>query len=104
IAALALRTADHIIARRADFPLPDHRASVAMAARAAPASSAPKAEPAVTRAARDLLAKLADALIPAADGFPSASAVGVAGELLDKVLSNRPDLARPLKSALGRLS
>jgi len=104
IAALALRTADHIIARRADFPLPDHRASVAMAARAAPASSAPKAEPAVTRAERDLLAKLADALIPAADGFPSASAVGVAGELLDKVLSKRPDLARPLKSALGRLS
>lgn len=46
------------------------------------------------------LAKLADLLIPAADGFPSASAAGVSGECLDQVLAVRPDLAERLKAIL----
>jgi hypothetical protein len=55
---------------------------------------------------RAVLAALADVLIPAGEGFPSASDAGVAREGLDQVLSFRPDLAAGLKkllaSALGR--
>ncbi len=55
---------------------------------------------------RSTLAGLADVLIPASAGFPSASQVGVAAEGLDQVLAVRPDLAKPLKvilqSAKGR--
>ena len=50
---------------------------------------------------RTLLAALADVLIPAGDGFPSASQAGVAGEWLDAVLSCRPDLAEGLKRLLA---
>ena len=51
---------------------------------------------------RALLAALADVLIPAGDGFPSASQAGVAGEGLDQVISFRPDLAAGLMKALER--
>ena len=44
-------------------------------------------------AARAALAGLADVLIPAGDGFPSASEAGAADEGLDLVLAARPDLA-----------
>ena len=50
---------------------------------------------------RAILASLADVLIPAGDGFPSASEAGVAGEGLDQVLAFRPDLATALKSILA---
>jgi hypothetical protein len=50
---------------------------------------------------RTTLAALADVLIPAGGGFPSASAAGVAGEGLDLVLAARPDLAEPLARILG---
>ena len=46
---------------------------------------------------RALLARLADVLIPAGQGFPSASEAGVAREGLDQVVSLRPDLAAGLK-------
>ena len=49
---------------------------------------------------RSTLAGLADVLIPASAGFPSASQVGVADEGLDQVLAVRPDLAKPLKGIL----
>lgn len=52
---------------------------------------------------RAALARLADELIPAADGMPSASQAGVAGELLDEVLRLRPDVAEPLGAVLDRL-
>lgn len=42
--------------------------------------------------ARAILGRLADILIPAGDGFPSASEAGVAGVLLDEALAARPDL------------
>jgi hypothetical protein len=45
---------------------------------------------------RDALAGLADALIPAADGMPSASEAGATGPLLDEVLRVRGDLEEPL--------
>jgi hypothetical protein len=47
------------------------------------------------------LALLAAALIPAADGMPSAADVGVEGRLLDRVLGARPDLVPALKAALA---
>jgi hypothetical protein len=50
---------------------------------------------------RRLLGELADVLIPAGEGFPSASQAGVAGDGLDQALSFRPDLADGLKRLLG---
>ena len=46
---------------------------------------------------RARLAELADALIPAEGGMPSASEAGAVGEWLDAVLA-----ARPLEFAAGR--
>jgi hypothetical protein len=45
---------------------------------------------------RQRLEELADALIPAGAGMPSASEAGATGEWLDAVLTARPDLAVPL--------
>ena len=45
---------------------------------------------------RETLSALADALIPEADGMPSASQAGAAGALLDEVLAVRNDLEEPL--------
>jgi hypothetical protein len=45
---------------------------------------------------RETLAGLADALIPEADGMPSASQAGATGQLLDEVLRVRGDLEEPL--------
>jgi hypothetical protein len=50
---------------------------------------------------RRLLGELADVLIPAGEGFPSASEAGVAGDGLDRVLSFRPDLADGLKRLIA---
>ncbi|PYM15917.1 MAG: hypothetical protein DME18_02930 [Verrucomicrobia bacterium] len=47
------------------------------------------------------LAGLADILIPASEGFPSASEAGVAAEGLDQVLSFRPDVLSGLKNLLA---
>lgn len=57
---------------------------------------------------RDLLAALADVLIPAeesadgARGMPSASQAGAARDGLDQVLAARPDLADGLRDLLAR--
>ena len=51
---------------------------------------------------RAAFAALADVLIPANEGFPSASQAGVAEEGLDQVLAVRPDLSAGLKSLLQR--
>jgi len=53
---------------------------------------------------RAVLANLADVLIPAGEGFPSASEAGVADAGLDQVLSVRPDLAAGLKKILASAS
>jgi hypothetical protein len=45
---------------------------------------------------RERLAELADQLIPAEDGMPSASEAGAVGEWLDAVLAARPEFAAPL--------
>jgi dihydroorotate dehydrogenase (NAD+) catalytic subunit len=51
---------------------------------------------------RKLLSGLADVLIPAGEGLPSASEAGVAYDCLDKVLEVRGDLLEPLKKLLAR--
>jgi hypothetical protein len=53
-------------------------------------------------AGRAVLAGLADVLIPAGDGMPSASAVGVAEEGLNQVLAAVPSLGAPLAGVLAR--
>jgi hypothetical protein len=50
---------------------------------------------------RERLAELADALIPAEDGMPSASEAGAVGEWLDAVLAARPEFAGPLEGLAG---
>src|SRR6266480_2995471 len=50
---------------------------------------------------RAVLAALADRLIPASEGFPSASEAGVAAKGLDEVLLFRPDVVSGLKNLLA---
>jgi hypothetical protein len=51
--------------------------------------------------ARARLAALADALIPAGDGMPSASEAGVAGEWLDAVIAAEPGFGPALAAVLA---
>ena len=53
-------------------------------------------------AQRAVLAGLADVLIPAGDGMPSASAAGVAEEGLNQVLAAVPGLGASLADVLAR--
>ncbi len=50
---------------------------------------------------RARLADIADELIPAAEGMPSASQVGVAQQQLEVVFASRPDLVEPLQRVLA---
>jgi hypothetical protein len=56
----------------------------------------------LTHEERSLLAAMADVMIPAGDGMPSASHADVAGRWLDAVLTSRPDLETGLKNLLDR--
>jgi hypothetical protein len=56
----------------------------------------------LTSAERQLFSALADILIPAGNGFPSASEAGVANDGLDQLLTVRPDLLDALKNLLLR--
>jgi choline dehydrogenase-like flavoprotein len=104
ISALALRAVDHLLAHRAHVPVPEptrHFATRDRAlGRAATAPVAPRT--AVGDAARDRLRVLARAIVPAGDRMPAAADVGVAGDLLDRVLDARPDLVAPLLRAVDR--
>jgi hypothetical protein len=51
--------------------------------------------------ARSRLAALADALIPAGNGMPSASEAGVAGEWLDAIIAAEPGFGPALASVLA---
>ncbi len=52
---------------------------------------------------REVLAAVADLLIPRSDGMPSATEAGAAGRWLDEVLQLRPDFGPPLAAVLDRL-
>lgn len=118
ICALALRAAEHLLEVRSQIPVPDtsgtfavgssrYRPLAAVAAAApavaAPAVAAPAPAPAVTFTSvqRSRLAALADHLIPAADGMPSASEVGIHTDLLDRVIESRPDVVDALTATLA---
>ncbi len=51
-------------------------------------------------ALRDRLASIADVLVPALGEMPAAGAVGISGDLLDKALRARPDLAGDCRRAV----
>lgn len=105
ICALALRTAQHLVERRRDLPVPRRRA------RPVAAGYAPHHRPRVTGSlstARPLdltadqwgrLARLADALIPGDGPMPPAGSV--VGRLLGAVTAARPDLIDPLQAVLA---
>ncbi len=103
ICALALRTAEHLLDRRRDLPRPSRRRSFAVSGPASvevPVELSTAPGPAFTTVERARLAALADVLIPGGDGMPSASEVGVAGDLLDAVVRSRPDLVGELRAVL----
>lgn len=50
---------------------------------------------------RARLGRIADVLVPAHGGMPAASSVGIAGDLLDKALRARPDLAADCRRAVS---
>ncbi len=56
---------------------------------------------AVSEETRKRLIRIADELIPAAEGMPAASEVDVGGKQLDLVLATLPDLAPHLERALS---
>ncbi len=53
---------------------------------------------------RQEFAALADEMIPAARGMPSATGADAHGAWLDAVLRSRPDLVEPLRDALDQLA
>lgn len=55
----------------------------------------------LTPAERHIFAEIADVLIPAAEGMPSASQADVPHRYLDEALGYRPDLLGGLREALG---
>ena len=57
----------------------------------------------LTAAQRARFGELADQLIPAGGGMPSASEAGATGEHLDAVLQARPDLGTPLVAMLDEV-
>lgn len=54
----------------------------------------------VDSALRQRLATVADGLIPASDGMPAPSSIGIGKRQLDIVLASRPDLVQGLQRAL----
>ena len=55
----------------------------------------------ISDAHRAQLGAIADVLIPAGSGMPSASEAGVAGQYLDEVLTSLPDLRDALDTTLA---
>jgi choline dehydrogenase-like flavoprotein len=105
IASIALRAAEHLVECVAEVPKPEHRSLTPVS----PVPPMPPAESPVdqpveplTPTERAALREVADILIPAGDGMPSAVAAGVADEFVDRVLAARPELAGPLRRALAR--
>jgi hypothetical protein len=105
ISALALRATEHLLAHRADVPVPEPSRSFAVSG-PGDLAPVPVREPTnvalpVTARERDRLRALADALVPGDERMPAASDVGVAADLLDAVLRARPDLDGELRRALA---
>jgi choline dehydrogenase-like flavoprotein len=109
IAALALRTAEHLVARRRWVPSSSGGRSVIAVGAPNPhptvvalPSPLPAPDPAhvLSDAERALLERLADVLVPGTADRPTPSAVGIGHRLLDQALAARPDLVDPLRRSL----
>jgi len=112
IAALALRTADHLVENRSSIPRPSRRRTFS----AGGVTGAPGREEhgvmvhikegtpsgSISDPVRRRLTLVADHVIPANENMPSASQVKVAGDLLDRVLELLPDLAETLSRVFVR--
>jgi hypothetical protein len=107
IAALALRSVEHMIetkrwvatperSRPVSVPRTPPRSSVIQGTRESPIRLLSHDE-------RSRFAVLADFLIPSGDGMPAATAVGIEGDLVNWVLRARPDLREPLRRGVRRL-
>jgi choline dehydrogenase-like flavoprotein len=110
IAALALRTADHLVSNRHTIPVPERRRGFVphpdggRARRAlpdAPAAAAVRWDASFSVGERRRLGELGEVLVPAGNGMPSARQAGVPAEHLDWVLAARPDLIGALRRALA---
>ena len=105
IAALALRTAEHLVATRSWRPRPPAPARTVAVGRARAGVRARRRPPRRSRrsttAQRARFEALADEMIPAAEGHPAPSDVGATTVLLDRALAARPDLVEPLRRALA---
>lgn len=105
IAALALRTAEHLIASRSSIPTPAHVEETLSAGAGAGAGSVAESQRArgsepLGAFHRSRLAEWADRLIPSADSMPSATSVGVDTDLVDAVLEAVPSWRASLLRAL----
>jgi choline dehydrogenase-like flavoprotein len=103
IAALALLAVDHLIERRGEMPTPEHRRSFrpgAPVGRLVIVGHASDERATVDDAVRSRLALVAEALIPAVGTMPSATEVGVARALLDRVVDVVPSLTEALTAIL----
>jgi hypothetical protein len=112
IAALALRTANHLIESRSAIPRPSRRRIFAAGGvTGAPGGrdhgvmlhikEVPLAE-SISDHIRRGITLVADHVIPASENMPSASQVKVAGALLDRVVALLPDLAETLNRVFVR--
>jgi len=108
IAALAFRTADHLVSTGGDGRVPRRRAATSLAVVPAGPPPRPAAPPAPPRPLprlgdeeRARFAALADVMIPADDRHPGAVDVDAAGTGIDRVLTVRPDLTDGLRRALA---
>ena len=101
ICALALRAVEHLIEHRSDVRVPEPRRQFAGGARPSTRVRDAGAIPVaihLTAAPRETLARLADVMIPAADGMPGAREVGIADDLVDWVLTARPTWPGPWRA------
>ena len=102
IAALALRTARHLLDRRSIPPAASGHAKT-HSVRVAPVTMRLRSPAQVTAEERERLTRIADVLLPGGAGLPSASEAGVAGALLDDVIAVRPDVLPELRRVLDSL-
>jgi len=107
ICALALRTADHLVASRRAQARPTRTGPVSLDLRderqvneVVAIRRRPMA-PTLTPSERAVLAHAADLLIPASGPMPAASHTDVDRSASEQVLSLRPDLVEPLKRVLA---
>ena len=119
ICALARRTADYLVQHRSEVPTPSRPRIVPSARWGVDPAVPPEREPVgatddiavqdqhapndplLSAQDRQSLIRLADVLIPASGSHPAPSKVGIGDQLLDRVMTCRPDLIDDLRRGLA---